>query len=128
MAAGKTRSLVSAAERPYAYMQKQRSFRCKYCGREFTSMAKLAAHISWHHSQKRGRRREQEIIQLLQEILREIRGLRQDLKSLKIVEYTKRTEERVKEIRQEKHVDKSIPSFLRDNPWVDILSRRREQF
>ena len=89
-------------------------------------MAKLAAHISWHHSQKRGKRREQEIIQLLQEILREIKGLRQDLKSLKIVEYTKRTEERVKEIRREKHVDKTLPSFLRDNPWVEILSRRRE--
>ena len=89
-------------------------------------MAKLAAHISWHHSEKRGRRREQEIIQLLQEILREIKGLRQDLKSLKIIEYTRRTEEKVREIKREKHADKSLPSFLQDNPWIEILSRRRE--
>ena len=126
MAAGKTHTLVSEAEHPHAYMQKHKSFRCKYCGREFTSMAKLAAHISWHHSEKRGRRREQEIIQLLQEILREIRGLRQDLRSLKIVEYTKRTEEKVKEVRSEKHLDKNLPSFIVGNPWVDILSRRSE--
>ena len=125
MAAGKTRSLVSEAKRPDAYMHKHRSFRCKYCGEEFLSMARLAAHISWHHSRKRRKGREQEIIQLLQEILREIRGLRQDLRSLKIVEYTKRTEERVKEIKPEKTVDKSLPSFLQDNPWVEILSRRR---
>ena len=126
MAAGKTHTLVSEAEHAHGYMQGQRSFTCKYCGQEFPSMAKLAAHISWHHSQKRRKSREQEVIQLLQEILREIKALRQDLKSLKIVEYTKKTEEKVREIRREKTVDKRLPSFIADNPWIEILSKRSQ--
>jgi len=116
----------SEAEQAHAYMQGQRSFTCRYCGEKFDSMPRLAAHISHYHSQKRRKSREQEIIRLLQEILQEIRGLRQDLKSLKIVEYTKRTEEKVREVRREKPFDKRLPSFMQDNPWLDILSRRPE--
>ena len=117
---------ASEAQQTHAYMQGQKSFTCRYCGESFPSMAKLAAHISWHHSKKRRKSREEEIIRLLQEILQEIRGLRQDLKSLKIVEYTRKTEEKVREIRREKPVDKMLPSFMQDNPWLDILSRRPE--
>ena len=124
--AGKPVYAASEAEHAPAYMHGQRSFTCRYCGESFTSMAKLAAHISWHHSQKRRKSREEEIIRLLQEILQEIRGLRQDLKSLKIVEYTRKTEEKVREIRREKPFDKRLPSFMQDNPWLDILSRRPE--
>jgi len=119
---------ASEAGNPPAYMQGQRSFTCKYCGEKFDSMPRLAAHISHYHSQKRRKSREQEIIRLLQEILQEIRGLRQDLKSLKVVEYTRKTEEKVREVKQEKplDLDKRLPSFMQDNPWITILSRRSD--
>ena len=124
--AGKPVYAASEAERPTAYMQNQKSFVCKFCGQEFPSMAKLAAHISWHHSQKRRKSREERVIELLEQLLAEVKALRQDLKSLKIVEYTRKTEEKVREVRQEKPLDKSLPSFMQDNPWLDILSRRPE--
>jgi len=117
---------ASEAERPTAYMQGQRSFVCKFCGQEFPSMAKLAAHISWHHSQKRRKSREERVIELLEQLLAEVKALRQDLKSLKIVEYTRKTEEKVREVRQEKPLDKRLPSFMQDNPWITILSRRSD--
>lgn len=124
--AGKPVYPASEAERPAAYMQSQKSFVCKFCGQEFPSMAKLAAHISWHHSQKRRKSREERVIELLEQLLAEVKALRQDLKSLKIVEYTRKTEEKVREVRQEKPLDKRLPSFMQDNPWIDILSRRPE--
>ena len=125
MAAGGPHTLASEAGDGIAYMHKRRSFTCRYCGESFGSMASLAAHISWRHSQKRQKSREERIIELLEELLAEVKALRQDLKSLKLVEYTRRTEERVREIRQESgEGDKKLPSFLQNNPWVEILSRR----
>lgn len=107
-------------------MQSQKSFTCKFCGEKFDSMPRLAAHISHYHSQKRRKSREERIIELLEQLLAEVKALRQDLKSLKIVEYTRKTEEKVREVRQEKPLDKRLPSFMQDNPWIDILSRRPE--
>ncbi|MCF3652847.1 MAG: hypothetical protein L2C94_001520 [Aigarchaeota archaeon] len=126
MAAGGPHTLASEAGDGIAYMHKRRSFTCRYCGESFGSMASLAAHISWRHSQKRQKSREERIIELLEELLAEVKALRQDLKSLKLVEYTRRTEEKVREIRQERPPDKKLPSFLIGNPWLDILSRRAE--
>ena len=124
--AGKPVYPASEAERPAAYMQNQKSFVCRYCGEKFDSMPRLAAHISHYHSKKRRKSREERIIELLEQLLAEVKALRQDLKSLKIVEYTRKTEEKVREVRQEKPLDKSLPSFMQDNPWLDILSRRPE--
>jgi len=123
--AGKTVYAPEAGSPP-AYMQGQKSLTCRYCGEGFDSMPRLAAHISHYHSEKRRKSREEEIIRLLQEILQEIRGLRNDLKGLRVTEYRRRVEEKVTEIKQEKPHDKKLPSFLHGNPWVEILSRRAE--
>ena len=92
-------------------------------------MAKLAAHISWHHSQKRRKSREERIIELLEQLLAEVKALRQDLRSLKLSAIEVKEERIIRKAEVEaskKPVDKRLPSFMQDNPWIDILSRRYE--
>ncbi|MEM2189249.1 MAG: C2H2-type zinc finger protein [Nitrososphaerota archaeon] len=105
---------------------------CRYCGEVFDSMPKLAAHISNHHSSKRG---QGEIIGLLRELLEEARKINQNLEEvrsllngLRVAEFTRvetvRRAEMASGSRAEEESRKNLPSFLKDNPWVDILSRR----
>ena len=128
--AGKPVYPASEAERPPAYMQSQKSFTCKFCGEKFDSMPRLAAHISHYHSKRRRKSREERIIELLEQLLAEVKALRQDLRSLKLSAVEVKEERRI--IRKaeveasKKPVDKKLPSFMQDNPWIDILSRRPE--
>ena len=105
---------------------------CRYCGEVFDSMPKLAAHISNYHSLKRG---QGEIVSLLTCILEEVRRVNQSLEEVKsllsglrVTEFTRVESVRRAEIasgsRAEEEPRKTLPSFLKDNPWVDILSRR----
>ena len=60
---------------------------------------------------------------LLSELLNEVRLLNRRLSGLKI----EVKEARVREVKAVTGVtgDKKLPSYLRDNPWVEILSERR---
>lgn len=112
-----------------AYMHDgSRPLRCRYCGEAFDSMPRLAAHISHHHSKKRRKAREERMIELLEELLKEVKGLREDLRRLQMRTIEVKEERTIKqtEIKAEKEKpEKPLPSFLSDNPWVDILSRRK---
>ena len=59
---------------------------------------------------------------LLSELLNEVRSLNRRLSSLRL-------EVKEAQIREVKAVtgitDKKLPSFIQDNPWVEILSERR---
>ena len=61
--------------------------------------------------------------QLLSELLNEVRLLNRRLSSLKL----EVKEAKVTEVKAVTGVteDKKLPSYLRDNPWVEILSGRR---
>ncbi|MEM4497574.1 MAG: C2H2-type zinc finger protein, partial [Nitrososphaerota archaeon] len=73
-------------------MRAEARLACKYCGEVFDNMHKLAAHISNHHSLKRG---QGDIVNLLAQLLEEVRRVNRNLEEvksllngLKITEFT----------------------------------------
>jgi hypothetical protein len=125
---------------------KTRQLKCHYCGKAFPNMAALAGHIRAHKQASRidsqaailGALERQAAA--LEAIARELSAIRQTLAGLSISE-TRLVEKRVisaakteqpsegeailpaKQLGVEKPSNK-LPSFLADNPWVTILSRR----
>jgi len=121
--------------------RKARQLVCHLCGKAFPSMAALAGHIRSHRQATRSDSQAALLEALsrqaaaLEAIARELAAIRQTLASLNIIEA--RVEKRVisaaqpeqplaeeaKQLTQKQKTTKT-PSFLSDNPWVSILSRR----
>ena len=101
-------------------MQERRLI-CQVCGREFDNIHSLAAHLS-HHSPKRKKPREERIIELLEQLLAEIKGLREDLKRLKVSVVEVKEERVMRKAEVSSSSRRKLPSFIQDNPWIEILS------
>ncbi|MEM4497616.1 MAG: hypothetical protein QW692_02180, partial [Nitrososphaerota archaeon] len=76
-----------------------------------------------------------DIVNLLAQLLEEVRRVNRNLEEvksllngLKITEFTRvesvKRAEIVSSQKSEEGAQKNLPSFLKDNPWLDILSRR----
>jgi hypothetical protein len=107
---------------------------CRICGREFPNMASLAGHIRGHSQSSfqlmlvEALNRQNE---LLEEILSELKSMHRLLEGLsftetKIEKVTARTVTPSHKKTGEKKEESNLPSYLRDNPWVEILSKRSE--
>jgi len=104
-------------------------YACPICGKTFSKKESLAKHIARRHGNMIVILRATTIINRLQEIenqlkiiSREIDRIKRILEKIseegKIVVQVERKEERLKT------VDSSLPSFLQDNPWLTVLSKR----
>jgi len=127
---------------------KTRQLVCQYCGKAFPSMAALAGHIRGHKQATRADSQQAALLEALERqaaaleaIARELAAIRQTLAGLSVVEtkMEKRVIAPVASATQppEEHLilpaknpeikpkTGRLPSFLQDNPWLEILSRRR---
>jgi hypothetical protein len=138
--------MIPEGQHVAAYMQAEaehgrargKSFKCFLCGREFISMASLAAHIRSHRQQQKAENQEaltkalERQAAALEAITRELAAIRQTLASLTVVET--KMEKRViapappaEQSPKKQPKTGNLPSFLADNPWVAILSRRGQE-
>jgi hypothetical protein len=110
--------------------------RCNVCGREFSSMAGLAGHYKVH-TQNQANLQQTLVVEaldrqnrLLEKIIEELESIHRLLENLNIVEarvektVTARTITASSQKFGEKREESSLPSYLRDNPWVEILQGR----
>jgi len=68
--------------------------------------------------------REDKMLYELKEIKEELDRLRDYLEGLKVEPKGYRADKLVVKIKAE---DYNLPSFVRDNPWVEVLEKRREE-
>jgi hypothetical protein len=108
---------------------------CRVCGRKFENMASLAGHIRGHNQSSF-----QQILiealnkqnELLERILVELEEIHSLLEGLNIVEAKVEKTVTTRAIAPASHQAKasreesSLPSFLKENPWVEILLRRTD--
>jgi len=107
---------------------------CRVCGRKFENMASLAGHIRGH-SQSSFQRILIEALnkqsELLEKILVELEEIHSLLRGLNVVETRIEATSRTiassnTQAKTEEKEESSLPSFLKGNPWVEILSRRTD--
>jgi len=116
---------------------------CRICGKEFPNMASLAGHIRGHNQSSF-----QQILiealnkqnELLEKILVELEEIHSLLERLNVVETrieetvtskaimpsSERHQAKEEEASHQAKISKeepSLPSFLRDNPWIKILGK-----
>lgn len=103
--------------------------KCRVCGKEFPSMAGLAGHYRIH-SQANLQQTLAEILnrqnELLEKILSELEMIHKVLEGLNIVE-TKIEKTVTSRTIAPAIQEETLPSFLKENPWVQILQKRSGQ-
>jgi hypothetical protein len=117
---------------------------CRVCGRTFENMASLAGHIRGHNQTSF-----QQILiealnkqnELLERILVELEEIHRLLEGLNVIEakveetrveatsraiasISHRTKEEANHKAKTSKEESSLPSFLRDNPWVEVLRKQ----
>jgi hypothetical protein len=108
---------------------------CRVCGRRFEKMSQLAGHYRMHAQASLPKALAEKLDKqnmLLEKILVELESIHKLLKDLSIVEA--RIEERSVASKTapaaleagEREQGADLPSFLRENPWVGILSKRSD--
>jgi|GEM_PF-2201059 len=113
---------------------------CRLCGRKFENMASLAGHIRGHNQSSFQRILIEALNkqnELLEKILVELESIHRLLEGLNVVEtrveatsraiasisHQAKEEEASHKAKTSKE-ESSLPSFLRDNPWVEVLRKQ----
>jgi len=104
-------------------------YACPICGKTFSRKESLAKHIARRHGNMIVILRATTIINRLQEIEHQLKIISREIDRIKCILERLSEEGRIvvqqkKEEAGLKTVDSSLPSFLQDNPWLAVLSKR----